>query len=245
MQFSYSSYINLMQLLQEMGYRIVSYDNFSNYDKCAIIRHDVDFRLQDAVELAKIEKRSNIESTYFLLLTSDFYNVFSLNSKRAIDEIVQCGHDIGLHFDEARYLGKTAYLNYIKDKILEEADVLSRAVGMPVTKVSMHRPSKKIIDSNLEVAGMVNTYNHMFFTEFKYFSDSRHLWREPIEDIIKSKQYDKFQILIHPFWYGNKEIGIEEAVQSFINSANIERYQFMNQNISDLQDIVKVDQIRC
>lgn len=243
MQFTYDSYIGLIRLLQEMDYTIASYDNYKNYDKCVILRHDVDYRLRNACELAEFEQLEDVRSTFFLLLTSDFYNVFSLDSKRAIDRIMKCGHEIGLHFDEVRYPQKMGDTNFIRNKILEEADILSKAIGTSITKVSMHRPSRQIIDSDMQIPGMINTNSYTFFKDIKYVSDSRHIWREPVEDIIRSKQYNRIQIVVHPFWYDKDELDIKEAVCTFINSANAERYQIMNKNISDLSEIMETSQI--
>ncbi|MDE5699029.1 MAG: hypothetical protein K2I96_16760 [Lachnospiraceae bacterium] len=230
--------------MQKKGYQFASYDNFADYDKCAILRHDVDFRLQDAYEMSAVEQKEHIKSTYFVLLTSDFYNVFSRKSRSMIDEIRKCGHEIGLHFDEARYPEEMGNTDLIRDRILEEAEILSKAVGVLVTKVSMHRPSKNILCSNLEIPGMVNTYSDQFFNEFKYFSDSRRFWREPIEDIIQSGQYHRVQILMHPFWYDIHEIDRDQAVRTFVNSANAERYQVLTENISDLPEIMGIEEIR-
>lgn len=244
MRFSYKSYVNLIQLLRESGYQFASYDNFADYDKCAILRHDVDFRLRDACQLASVEQKEGIKSTYFVLLTSDFYNVFSRNNRSVIDDIRRCGHEIGLHFDEARYPDETGNTELIRERILEEAGILSKAVGGQVTKVSMHRPSQNILRSNLEIPGMVNTYSDRFFNEFKYFSDSRHFWREPVEEIIRNGQHDRIQILVHPFWYDVEEIDMKQAVRSFVNRANAERYQALTENISDLPDIMGIEEIR-
>lgn len=244
MRFSYESYVDLIQLLRETGYQFASYDNFAEYDKCAILRHDVDFKLQDAGRLASVEQKEGIRSTYFVLLTSDFYNVFSRNSRSLIDGIRRCGHEIGLHFDEARYPEEMGNIDLIRKRILEEAGILAKAVGEPVTKVSMHRPSKNILRSNLGIPGMVNTYSDQFFSAFKYFSDSRHCWREPVEEIIRSGQYYRIQILVHPFWYDTDETDMGQAVRSFVNSANAERYQVLTENISDLPDIMGIGEIR-
>ena len=37
-----------------------------------IIRHDVDFDLSKALEMAKFENANNVISTYYLLISSDF-----------------------------------------------------------------------------------------------------------------------------------------------------------------------------
>ena len=240
MRFTYDSYVELIKLMQRKNYVITSYDDFKDYSKCIILRHDVDYKLQSAYRLAQIEQSigNGIRSTYFLLLTSDFYNVFSLNNVKVIERILDCEHEIGLHFDEARYPEAIGNVDMIRDKILEEADILSKVVGVPVTKCSMHRPSKNILAVNLKIPGIINTYSDTFYKEFKYISDSRCFWREPIEDIINKELYNRIQVLVHPFWYNKNDIGIKESVKVFVNSANMERYQIMDDNISDLSSIV-------
>lgn len=160
-----------------------------------------------------------------------------------LDSILSCGHEIGLHFDEVRYPEAMGNAEAIREKILLEADTLSRAVGRPVTKVSMHRPSKNILESNLTIPGMVNTYSEKFFREFKYLSDSRRRWREPVEEIISEQRYERLQILLHPFWYYEKETDLKESVAFFINSANLERYDELNDNLSNLSEILNRDEV--
>lgn len=240
MNFTYTAYIEMIKLLENMKYNIASYDNYQRYDKCVILRHDIDYRIESAYKLGQIEyKDVGVKSTYFLLLTSDFYNVFSLSSMKMIDGILACGHEIGLHFDEYRYYDLADNRDAIKDKILHEADVLSKAVGTKITKVSMHRPSKVMLNSDMEIPGIINTYNTVFFRDFKYLSDSRRTWREPVEDIIRKSLYKRLQILVHPFWYYDKEINIQESVKRFIDNANVERYLAMDSNISNLSEIMR------
>lgn len=133
MNFTYRAYVEIIHLLEDMKYEIASYDNYLDYDKCAILRHDVDYMMQNAYKLGQIEYDRGVKSTYFLLITSDFYNVFSLSSMKIIESIMACGHEIGLHFDESRYPDLEGNGNAIKDKILQEADVLSKAIGKKIT----------------------------------------------------------------------------------------------------------------
>ena len=77
MNFTYRAYVEIIHLLEDMKYEIASYDNYLDYDKCAILRHDVDYMMQNAYKLGQIEYDRGVKSTYFLLITSDFYNVFS------------------------------------------------------------------------------------------------------------------------------------------------------------------------
>lgn len=244
MNFTYKAYVGILDLLKDMKYKIVSYDNYYHFDRCAVVRHDVDYRLQNALEIAQIEREiGGVTSTYFLLVTSDFYNVFSASSMNTIEGILECGHEVGLHFDEMRYPDLSGNEAALKDKIIAEAEALSKAVGKKVTKVSMHRPSKYMLASNMEIPGMINTYSTVFFREFKYLSDSRRVWREPVEDIIRKCLYNKLQILVHPFWYYEEELDIQETVKYFINHANAERYRTMEDNISNLEEIMKLDSL--
>lgn len=64
-----------------------------------------------------------------------------------------------MHFDEARYPEAKENLDFIRERIGREARLLEGAIGVPTTKVSMHRPSKNILDPALEIPGIMNTYN--------------------------------------------------------------------------------------
>lgn len=56
MNFTYKAYVGILDLLKDMKYKIVSYDNYYHFDRCAVVRHDVDYRLQNALEIAQIER---------------------------------------------------------------------------------------------------------------------------------------------------------------------------------------------
>ncbi len=208
-----------------------------------IIRHDIDYDLHKAYEFASFEQELGVKSTYFLLLTGDFYNVFSHNSQKCIQGIVKAGHKIGLHFDETRYVGESEKNCFI-GKIEWEAGILSEVVGKKVQAVSMHRPSERMLNWDLEIPDMFNTYSKEFFSNYKYFSDSRRRWREPIIEALGEKKYKNIQVLIHPFWYGGKESDIHNTVSSFVNFANLERYDYLNDNITNLNEIMTRGEVR-
>ncbi|MDE7247636.1 MAG: hypothetical protein K2N43_07090, partial [Lachnospiraceae bacterium] len=181
MQFTYECYQALLKELKDHGYQIADYESWRQKDRCAILRHDVDYDVQKAVEMAEFEQTQGVTSTYFVLLTSNFYNVFSKETCQAIRKMINCGHTIGLHFDEVRYPELAGDPEGITQKIAEEAQILGMAVGHKVNTVSMHRPSKEILEADLQIPGMINSYGKVFFKDFKYVSDSRRRWREPVE----------------------------------------------------------------
>lgn len=120
-----------------------------------------------------------------------------------------------------------------------EAKLLSGAIGEKITTVSMHRPSKEILDADIQIPGMINSYGSKYFKEVKYISDSRRRWREPVEQIICSGEYNHIQILTHAFWYNEEEKDIHKSVKEFINNAGKQRYDCLRDNIMDLDTILK------
>ena len=103
MDFTYDAYVDLINGLREHGYSIADYHNCDSVLHPCILRHDIDNSLEKAVKFAKLEKKMAIKATYFVLITSDFYNVFSDKSIKLLHQIIDCGHEIGLHFDETAY----------------------------------------------------------------------------------------------------------------------------------------------
>lgn len=246
MDFTYTVYENLINKLHKNGYKIKDYHDYLCADKCSILRHDVDYDLQKAVPFAKIEKENGAKSTYFVLVTSDFYNPASKSSLKVFDELRKNGHEIGLHFDEVRYLEDGIEWNKEKtiDNILNEARLLSDIIDEPVKTVSMHRPSKYTLESNLEIPGLINSYSKEFFKEFKYVSDSRMRWREDVERIIDSNQFNRLHILTHAFWYGKENETMEKVLLDFVNDANVRRYDVLEENITDLSSVIAKDLIK-
>ena len=238
-RFTYASYKSLIDLLREKGYAIRNYHTWQTREPCVILRHDIDNDLQKAVELARVERELGVSSTYFVLLTSDIYNAASRASLDKLRAIRSMGHEIGLHFDEKAYPDGSPQETV--GRILRERDLLAAILETPVTAVSMHRPSKATLEADLQIPGMVNSYGKTFFHDFKYLSDSRRHWREPVEDLVRSGKYERLHILTHAFWYHETEERIQDTVRGFIQSASRERYRQMAENITDLDAILEGD----
>lgn len=244
MEFTYKGYERLIDCLKDNGYSFADYKNYGDYDKCVILRHDVDYDLQKVTKMAEIEYEKGVSSTYFVLLTSEFYNVMSKNSGNVIKKLYQLGHQVGLHFDEKFYEISEATWNEttITCLINHEIALLSDIVGRKTNAVSMHRPSKKMLESDFKFAGGAeNSYGKEFFSDFKYLSDSRMRWREDVEHVIGSGEYDRIQLLTHPFWYFDKQKEMRDIVEDFIycrKEIADYRYKVLNENITDLCNIL-------
>lgn len=237
MEFTYSAYEHLITLLREKGYDFCDYRNYTAHKRCVIMRHDVDNSPSAALKMARLEAHCGISAVYFVLLRTDMYNPASARSCAALHEILALGHNIGLHFDETACRADADIVQSIR----HETQILSKILDARIDSVSMHRPSRATLEADYEIPGMINSYSTEFFKGFKYLSDSRRCWREPVEDIVSSGDYDRLHILTHPFWYGERESSLEQSLETFIDSAREERYNSLTENIRDFEAVVGRD----
>ena len=105
MEFTYDSYRKLISLLKQNAYQFCGYFDYTDKEKSVILRHDIDYCLERSVKLAQLEYEEGVQSTYFVLLKTDFYNPASKRANDCLKEIKAMGHEVGLHFDETVYAG--------------------------------------------------------------------------------------------------------------------------------------------
>lgn len=226
--------------MKESSYSFANYINYREHEKSIILRHDVDFDLKKAACMARIEQqvlKEKSSAVYFVLVSTNFYNIFSKESKSYLKDIVEHGGEIGLHFDETQYDINTE--EELKEYIKKERDILQILTGKEVNVVSMHRPSKKFLSSELQVENMINAYGNKFFKEMKYISDSRRNWKEDVEKLISEEKYERLQVLTHPVWYTKvQKKNIREAVKDEIIGAMEDKYINFKNNISDFDSVM-------
>jgi hypothetical protein len=248
--FTYADYHAMLALIKTHGYVFSDYHNYMNAAAPCILRHDVDFDMEKALRMAELEAAMQVKSTYFVLLNTHFYNLCAESTLKMIKEILSLGHEVGLHYDEAQSgltvnapLSNSNILAPILENIRKEIHLLEQIIGRLVTTVSMHRPSKFILGANIAIPGVVNSYEREFFEDFKYLSDSRHRWRENVEEVIQSGRYKKLHILTHPFWYTGTSKTCREKLYEFITKANRQRYQAIHDNFKNIEEFVKREEI--
>ena len=193
-EFSYNHYIETLAEIQKTHH-------FSNFLNCSdndvILRHDVDFSLESALKMAEIENSLGIQSTFFILFQSEFYNPFSPYSITLIKKIVNLGHSLGLHFDESIISENNIDPLEI---IRSEIDTMQKHYGTLIKIISRHNPAINPNSSLKLPDDIVNAYSEKFTADRKYLSDSVQNWREGC--FCKHyKEHKKMQILIHPIWW--------------------------------------------
>lgn len=234
MKFTYESYIGLIKKLLRGGYEFTGYSEWSKVEKSVILRHDIDMSLEKAVRMSELEKELiGRGGVYFVLLTSDFYNVHSKQSRRCIHKIIENGATIGLHFDEAQY--EVSGKDQLRTLITQELDMLTDAIGEKVDVVSMHRPSEKVLSANIDIPGVINAYASCYFKSMKYLSDSRRHWREDVDGIVSLAEEPHLHILTHPFWYmDGEEKSLHHTLKEAVLDASMQYYDHLDDNFRDL-----------
>ncbi len=237
MEFTCESYRMMLKKLMDKGYSFKNYLNWDQEERTVILRHDVDYSLKKAVLMSKIESEMSLSgATYFVLLSTNFYNIHSKESRKCISDIIKNGGNIGLHFDEMQY--DILDEEQMKEYVYKEIEMLSNIIGTKINVVSMHRPSEKFLSGNIEFTNVVNSYSDTFFEKMKYLSDSRRHWRENIDDAIEGGE--RLHILTHPFWYMEKiEKNLKQTLKEAILASSLYYYDNLNENFRDLESELK------
>ena len=199
LEFSSNGYDQLLDRLSARGYRTITFNQLSSgrgSQPLCLLRHDVDASTGFARRMAELEAKRNVRATYFVMLRSTLYNLFSRQTAGDLQRILQLGHQVGLHFDAAHPSARQAAS--LESQIVREMDLLSDVVGGPVTAFSWHQPTSDLLARHIEVRGAVNAY--ALGEEFLYLSDSNRDWRG--RDVLATIEGGRhIQLLVHPMWW--------------------------------------------
>ena len=172
--FDLDHYGELLAAAEAGGYRFAFFDH-EPAPGDLFLRHDVDLSLEATRELSAFERDRGVTSTYFLMVSSVFYNLASSDGRATVAQLRADGHRVGLHADFPA-LG-----------LDERFD--------PV--VAWHNPDPEWMSVPLE--GAVNVMSAPWFDPATYRSDSNQHWRNgcPHEEIAAGA-FPWLQLLTHP-----------------------------------------------
>lgn len=237
--FSFNDYRKIIQIIKDTG-RVTDYKSALHADKFAIMRHDVEYSVERAYELARVESSMDFTSTYFFQWTNNSYNILSRKNKDLIKDIHERGHNIGLHFA----LNGMTDMEQIRTQILKEIRILNELFGFTIDTFSIHRPSKDVLRENIKLPGIINAYQDDFFTfgenvtessevDVKYLSDANHIWRYGYPDEKNIMSYDKVQILTHPFAWCKEGYDNFDNYKSLVNEKYVELIDSIDRECKD------------
>jgi len=158
-------------------------------DKGVILRHDIDFDIRPSLAVADLEYNMGIRSTYYIQLSSPYYNPLSNDNTKFIHRLLNQNHEIGLHYDPTVY----------NRGFSSERNILEILIDDDVKSVSLHNPS--IHGKYPTFENIINTYDWDAFSDDNYFSDSCFKRQLDINKIEEKAQTGVVQLLLHPELY--------------------------------------------
>lgn len=218
--FTYSHYEKILDLIHKTKYKAVFFSESGLNDRELIIRHDIDVDLDKAYRMALIENKHNIMATYLIMLRSPFYNIFDRFNTDLIKSILDLGHQIGLHFDEAYYNSND--IENVIENVDSEVQILKDNFDTGIFAVSFHRPSQFILQSDIKLKNdLINTYDKEFVKRFRYISDSRRMWKDGclcrfFDKACTDYSAHRIQALIHPIWWTDKSLSAQDTIEKFL-----------------------------
>lgn len=196
--FSYAEYINI---LKTFSGRFALFHEVSRDDAFVLMRHDVEFSVDRALKLARLEHEYRMKSTYYFQVRCNAYNIFSLVNLEKLRVIKELGHEIGLHAYVSNIDSPSR--SNLENELLKQKKLWENGLDLECRTFSIHRPPSwclRIREDNL--CGMTNSYGPTYFEfspnpkRIKYVADSRHRWDygNPLSSVMQ----DRLQILTHP-----------------------------------------------
>ncbi len=237
MRFNLATYCDLLKRGISAGYKFIGFPEVdhsgqavSRHANLCLLRHDVDADIAAALIMAKIERQLDVSATYFFMLRSPLYNLMGRQNHIMVEEILDLGHSIGLHYDQGFDAQRNWSTARTATAIEEEAQWIATQFDTKVSAVSFHQPSSKILQENIDTGALINTYDHRRLINFDYFSDSNRQFKladlamGDIPNSMSAFSPRNLQLLIHPMWWVYEDRSTD-AVWNCVIKSNLQRMQ--------------------
>ncbi len=208
--FTLAAYRELLLTGTRAGYAFVRFSELRRArEPFCLLRHDVDCELLGCGPMLDAERDAGVKATYFLMVRSTAYNLFSLEARSVVARMLRDGHEIGLHFMGEGYASSDRE-KLVRD-VLREARWLEAEFDTKVTAVSFHQPSKWLLEEQPAIEGLVNTYRRDDLEGSHYVSDTNMQWRaDHPAAIFRQRLHARLQLLVHPIWWTRSAMSTRE-----------------------------------
>ncbi len=204
MHYNKQSYRIILQQAINQGFEFVDFFTVNLAEekrKQILLRHDIDYSMPLAYEMAEIDAEYKIKSTFALLLASPLYNPFTSNNIKLINEINQLGHNIVLH----HYVEQEQNEWEISVSIIREMQVMKIYFPYIQNVFVWHNLPPNKLYSDIVVPDMVNAYSTNYVEKMHYISDSV-LRNRPEKFIDALDKHQLLYMLLHPIvWISEKD----------------------------------------
>lgn len=241
---SYKAYKEILKNIIETNKLVDFTDVKINTNSFILLRHDVEFSVERAFNLSLVEDVFTVKSSYFFQLSNNAYNILSKKNTNMIKNMYKRGHKIGLHY----HLNGLTQKSDIVKRIKKEVNVIETLLNIPIDRFSIHRPTKEALKMNINIPGLINTYNNLYFTftdspdkietnEIKYIADSKHIWNYALPNKTTFNNFNKIQLLVHPYsWTEEGFNNIENFKSLFLEKRNL-YYEIFEEETNHFKEV--------
>lgn len=187
------------------------------------LRHDVKISLHKALPMAEIEHEYGMPATYLVRSDGLLYSLAARQARILLLELVQMGHEVGLHFDLAHEtLQSPSFLRLVEAEIEAACDRIEQIICRPVRSISFQRPLPLLFGGPLLINGRINADGQEL--RERCISDSGGKWRDgdPLAQIKRSDD-SVLQLVLHPIWWGDERMHAPQRLQEFFDFATREQ----------------------
>jgi hypothetical protein len=198
--FGEDSYRYLLDLVRRHGWRCAHFgEDVAAEDRVLWLRHDVDYSVELALHLARVNAELGVCGTFFLLLRSDVYNLLAPANRTAARAIHQAGQALALHCPAPDPVPED--IAQVRAAVMREHQLLHSELPMIEPVFSWHNPTAELLEryGGLEVPGLVNAYAPRFTAGAVYRSDSN--FRTSVAEFAELLARDdlrRLHLLFHP-----------------------------------------------
>ncbi|HEY9246721.1 MAG TPA: hypothetical protein VIO11_07750 [Candidatus Methanoperedens sp.] len=232
--FTLAIYRNLCSEINNSGYLPITVEQYCRevpHENFIIIRHDVDRKIEMALEMADLERSLGIRASYYFRKIPHVFN------PDIIKQIKDMGHEIGYHYevlDKAK--GNKELAIRIFEKELQEfrefTDIKTICMhGNPLARWSNNELWQDYDFRDFGIIG--EPYLSIDYSKVFYLSDTGRTWNscfsvkdivknsfceiinstQDIIDLINKKKYERLCILVHPNrWTDNMDAWLAEML---------------------------------
>jgi hypothetical protein len=195
--FTYHIYSRLIDSLKNSGYASLPFIDYilnqSVFERCVVLRHDVDRLPKNALRIAHLENRLGIKASYYFRIVKESYD------ENIIRQIIDMGHEVGYHYENLSLCRGNYELSIMNFKLnLEKFRKI-----YPVKTICMHGSpfskydNKKIWEKyDYRVYGIIaEPYFDIDYDEVFYITDTGRSWNHS-DASLRDKVNSKFDIQI-------------------------------------------------
>lgn len=215
-QFSLPLYEQTLRKAKSLGYAFPTVSHLKNgssgFPKFLLLRHDIDSSPRYALQMARLEHRLGICSSFYVLLHSENYNPAAPPHWNALQEIIEMGFEVGLHYETDFFEQRN--LDPLKG-VLRDVAALEKILNIEIRSVSQHRPASNTFLEELN-SYYLDAYNQDLMHNVLYISDSGFKWRgKSLFDILGNA--DRIHALIHPLTWAFDGLDMTETYRKMSN----------------------------